>query len=90
MSKKTLLIPSWDCEDCRFLAEWVQRDHPDVEVWDLGATVRPRADNARLCDRCHCRRQADEGINEWIAAAQGRALWTCDRRVRLHRQGPRP
>jgi hypothetical protein len=89
MSSKTMLIPSWHCEDCRFLAEWVQRDHPEVEVWSLGATVRPRADNARLCDRCHCRRQADDGINEWIAASQGRALHGCDRRLRIHRPGPR-
>ena len=89
MSKKTLLIPSWDCEDCRFLADWIRRDHPDVEVVALGAPVRPRADSVRLCDRCHCRRQADDGINEWIAASQGRALWACDRRLRVQRKGPR-
>ena len=75
MPNKTILIPSRDCEDCRFLTEWIQRDHPDVEVWDLGATVRVRADSARLCDRCHCRRQADEGFDEWIAASQDGALW---------------
>jgi hypothetical protein len=87
MSKKTLLIPSWDCEDCRFLAQWIERDHP-VGVRDFGATVRVRANNAQLCDRCHCRRQADEGINEWIAASQGRALWACDRRLRVQQLTP--
>ena len=88
MSNHRLIIPSWDCEDCRDLAEWIRRDHPEVEVLALGAPVRPRADNTRLCDRCHCRRQADDGINEWIAATQGSALWACDRRLRLRRQRP--
>jgi len=75
MSNNSRIIPSRDCEDCRSFAEWIQRDHPDVEVLALGAPGRRRAANARLCDRCHCRGQADDGINEWIAATQGSALW---------------
>jgi hypothetical protein len=68
MSNHRLIIPSWDCEDCRDLAEWIRRDHPEVEVLALGAPVRPRADNARLCDRCHCRRQADDGIEPFATS----------------------
>ena len=87
---KTLTIASWACEDCRTLAEWIRDDHPDVVIWELGAAVRSRADGDPLCDRCHSRRQADEGIYRWILAAQGTTNpLACDRPLQIPRHKPR-
>ena len=56
-----LVIRSWECADCRFLAHWILRDYPQTFVEELGARVAPsKYDGELVCEAHEASREEEE------------------------------